>query len=59
MIIHQDSGILEHSTLRPKAPGAQVTMRAEMDLLVALSTCPDTSVGGKTGATLTIMEEAG
>ncbi len=56
MIIHQDTGILEHSTLRPKAPGAYVTMRAEMDLLAALSTCPDSSIGGTTGATITLLE---
>jgi uncharacterized protein len=56
MIIHQDTGILEHSPIRPKAPGAWVTLRAEMDLLAALSTCPDVSIGGKTGATLAVLE---
>jgi uncharacterized protein len=52
MIIHQDTGELEHSPIRPKPPGAHVTLRAEMNLLVALSICPDMSAGGDTGATL-------
>jgi uncharacterized protein YcgI (DUF1989 family) len=56
MIIHQDTGILEFSKLRPKPPGAHVTLRAEMDLLAALSTCPDPFIGGNTGTTLTVLE---
>jgi uncharacterized protein YcgI (DUF1989 family) len=56
MIIHQDTGELEHSKTRPQAPGAHVTLRAEMDLLVALSVCPDSSIGGKTGATVTALD---
>lgn len=59
MIIHPDTGELEHSKTRPKPPGAQVTLRAEMDLIAALSVCPDTSVGGTTGATLTVFEAQG
>ena len=55
MIIHPD-GELEHSPVRPKAPGAYVTLRAEMDLLAALSVCPDVSVGGTTGASIAIWE---
>ncbi len=55
MIIHQDTGELEHSKLRPKPPGAHVTLRAEMNLLTALSVCPDTSVGGTTGATVAVF----
>lgn len=58
MIIHQDTGILEHSPIRPKAPGASVTLRAEMNLLAALSTCPDVSVGGTTGAAVAVSENA-
>jgi uncharacterized protein YcgI (DUF1989 family) len=54
MIIH-GNGILEHSPIRPKSPGAFVTLRAEMDLLAALSVCPDVSVGGTTGATIAIL----
>ena len=54
MIIHSD-GVLEHSPIRPKAPGAHVTLRAEMDLLVAISVCPDVSVGGITGASLAVL----
>jgi uncharacterized protein len=56
MIIHQDTGELEHSHIRPRPPGAQVTLRAEMNLLAALSTCPDMAAGGKTGATLTLLD---
>jgi len=40
------SGRMEHTTIRPK-PGTYVDLRAEMDLLVALSACPDLPVGGK------------
>jgi uncharacterized protein YcgI (DUF1989 family) len=54
MIIHPD-GELEHSKLRPKPPGAHVRLRAEMDLLVAVSTCPDVTIGGNTGATVTVL----
>jgi len=54
MIIHPD-GTLEHSHVRPKAPGGVVMLRAEMDLLAALSTCPDASIGGKTGAKLALL----
>ena len=57
MIIREKTGVLEHSPIRPKAPGAHVTLRAEMDLLAALSVCPDVSVGGTTGAKVTILPE--
>ena len=40
------SGRMEHTTIRPR-PGTYVDLRAEMDLLVALSACPDLPVGGK------------
>ena len=56
MIIHADTGELAHSHLRPKPPGAHVILRAEMDLLVALSTCPDMAAGGNTGAMLALFE---
>jgi uncharacterized protein YcgI (DUF1989 family) len=56
MIIHADTGELAHSRLRPKPPGAHVTLRAEMNLLAALSTCPDMAAGGNTGATLALFE---
>jgi len=56
MIIHADTGELEHSHLRPKPPGAYVTLRAEMNLLTAISTCPDMAAGGNTGATLALFE---
>jgi hypothetical protein len=54
MIIRPD-GVLEHSHIRPKPPGASVTLRAEMDLLAALSTCPDMAAGGSTGATVALF----
>lgn len=57
MIIHPD-GTLEHSKTRPKAPGAHITLRAEMDLLAALSVCPDTSIGGTTGAHVEVFASA-
>ena len=55
MIIHADTGELEHSHIRPKPPGAYVTMRAEMRLLAAISTCPDMAAGGTTGATVALL----
>lgn len=55
MIIHADTGELEHSRVRPKPPGAYVTMRAEMRLLAAISTCPDMAAGGTTGATVALL----
>jgi uncharacterized protein len=58
MIIHSNTGELEHSRIRPKPPGAQVTLRAEMNLLAALSTCPDIAAGGSTGATITLFDLA-
>jgi hypothetical protein len=57
MIIHQDTGELEHSHIRPKPPGASVTLRAEMNLLAALSVCPDVAGGGHTGAALALFAE--
>ena len=55
MIIREKTGVLEHSPVRPKPPGAHVILRAEMDLLAALSVCPDVSVGGATGAKVAIL----
>ena len=40
------TGRMEHTTIRPQ-PGTHVDLRAEMDLLVAFSACPDLPVGGK------------
>ena len=40
------TGKMEHTQIRPK-PGTYVELRAEMDLLVAFSACPDMPVGGK------------
>jgi len=46
MKIDGETGRMEHTTVRPK-PGSYVDLRAEMNLLVALSACPDMPVGGK------------
>jgi uncharacterized protein len=40
------TGKMEHTQVRPQ-PGSYVDLRAEMDLLVAFSACPDMPVGGK------------
>lgn len=40
------TGKMEHTQIRPR-PGTYVDLRAEMDLLIALSACPDLPVGGK------------
>jgi uncharacterized protein len=55
MIIREKTGVLEHSPIRPKPPSARVTLRAEIDLLAALSVCPDVSVGGTTGAKVAVL----
>lgn len=57
MIIRPD-GELVHSHVRPQAPRGWLILRADMDLLVAISVCPDSSIGGKTGASLAILEAA-
>jgi uncharacterized protein YcgI (DUF1989 family) len=46
MKIDGATGRMDHTTVRPK-PGSYVDLRAEMDLLVAFSACPDMPVGGK------------
>ncbi|MBI4490295.1 MAG: urea carboxylase-associated family protein [Deltaproteobacteria bacterium] len=46
MKIDGATGRMEHTTIRPK-PGTYVDLKAEMDLLIALSACPDLPVGGK------------
>jgi uncharacterized protein YcgI (DUF1989 family) len=46
MKIDGATGKMEHTQVRPK-PGSFVDIRAEMDLLVAFSACPDMPVGGK------------
>jgi uncharacterized protein YcgI (DUF1989 family) len=40
------SGRLSNTSIRPR-PGTYVEFRAEMDALVAISACPDLTVGGK------------
>jgi uncharacterized protein len=40
------TGRMEHTQVRPQ-PGNFMDLRAEMDLLVAFSACPDLPVGGK------------
>jgi uncharacterized protein len=46
MKIDGATGRMEHTQVRPQ-PGNFMDLRAEMDLLVALSACPDLPVGGK------------
>lgn len=46
MIIDSATGKMEHTRVRPPE-GNYTDLRAEMDLLVALSACPDLAVGGK------------
>ena len=46
MVIDGKTGRMDHTTVRAK-PGSYVDLRAEMDLVVALSACPDMPVGGK------------
>jgi uncharacterized protein YcgI (DUF1989 family) len=46
MVIDGKTGKMEHTTVRAM-PGSYVDLRAEMDLLVALSACPDMPVGGQ------------
>ena len=46
MTIDGKTGKMEHTTVRAR-PGSYVDLRAEMDLLVAMSACPDMPVGGK------------
>lgn len=48
MSIDATTGHMTNSRLRPPdGDGASVTFRAEMDCLVALSACPDLSIGGR------------
>lgn len=45
-----DINLLDGSLLKTKrrpSPGTVITMRAMVDLLVAMSACPDTAVGGR------------
>jgi uncharacterized protein YcgI (DUF1989 family) len=46
MKIDGTTGRMEHTQVRPQ-DGNFMDLRAEMDLLVALSACPDLAVGGK------------
>ena len=46
MTIDGKTGRMNHTTVRAK-PGSYVDLRAEMDLVVALSACPDMPVGGQ------------
>jgi hypothetical protein len=48
MTIDVVSGRMTNSDLRPVGDdGARVVFRAEMDCLVAVSACPDVSMGGR------------
>ncbi len=48
MKIDGTTGRMEHTTIRPRpGAGTYVDLRAERDLLVAFSACPDVPAGGK------------
>ncbi|HYU18814.1 MAG TPA: hypothetical protein VEQ11_08975 [Chloroflexota bacterium] len=57
MEIDSVTGKLEHTTKRPAA-GSCVDLRAERDLRLALSVCPDPPLGGK-DVTVAIFEGDG
>lgn len=46
MAIELPSGRLSNTSIRPR-PGTYIELRAERDTLVAISACPDMTVGGK------------
>jgi len=46
--INAKTGVMVKSTTRPK-PGTYVDLRAEMDCVVAISSCPDLTAGGPQG----------
>ena len=46
LAIDGTTGRMANTSIRPR-PGTNVDLRAEMDLLVAISACPDLTVGGK------------
>ncbi|MBM3574055.1 MAG: DUF1989 domain-containing protein, partial [Alphaproteobacteria bacterium] len=51
------TGSMEHSPIRAKN-GEYVMLRAEMDLLAALSVCPDMIEGGTKGGTVRLFAAA-
>jgi len=55
MKIDPETGKLEHSQVRPK-PGSYVLLKAEMDLLVGVSACPDLIAGGGKDVTITVFQ---
>lgn len=50
------TGLMVNSTTRPK-PGTYVDLRAEINCLVAISSCPDLWAGGKQGLQVQVCEE--
>ncbi len=54
--IDSRTGLMLNSTTRPK-PGTHVDLRAEMDCLVAISSCPDLWAGGEQGLQVRVYEE--
>ncbi len=50
------TGLMLNSTTRPK-PGTYVDLRAEMNCLVAISSCPDLWAGGEQGLQVQVYEE--
>jgi uncharacterized protein YcgI (DUF1989 family) len=55
VIIDPKTGLMVNSTTRPK-PGTYIDLRAEIDCLVAMSSCPDLWAGGKQGIQVQIYE---
>ena len=57
MRIDGKTGSMEHSPVRAR-PGTFVILRAEMDLIAALSVCPDLIAGGSGGGVVTLLTGA-
>lgn len=51
------TGLMLNTTIRPK-PGTYVDLRAEMNCLVAISSCPDLWGGGEQGLQVQVYEES-
>jgi len=54
--IDTQTGLMVNSTTRPK-PGTYVEFRAEMDCIIAISSCPDLWAGGTQGLQVQVYEE--
>ena len=54
--IDPKTGLMLNLAVRPR-PGSYIDMRAEMDCLVAVSSCPDLWAGGKQGIQVQVYQE--